>query len=201
MSPLLRGHVVIHNSEILPALDARAGRDKPDGAPMDRELAAFIAARHDGRADGDVTVLGRTREPREAALSVLRVLSNLQKRYSAQQSFPSLAAWVGQHVAPLLETCRNLPRRRDLSRQLDELIAAGQLPAMLMLLDNPAIREEDEEQAARAEAAVRAIDAELARIAAQAPARARQAQAAGTDLAATLAAMALVGAFVAALLG
>jgi hypothetical protein len=195
-SPLLDGQVVIGLSDLLPALEASTAAESGKDLPLDHDIRAMIAARQDSRPDADSADLARGRDPGAATLAALRLLAGLQTRFAPSQSFPRLAGWIARRAAPLVESWRNPGRRAKLAGSLATIAAPGNLPAMLALLDDSAARAADEREAAAAEESVRLIDAELARIAAEAPRRAELARRIGAELAAGAGAVALAASFV-----
>jgi hypothetical protein len=195
-SPLLDGRVVIRLSDLLPALEASAVADSSRDLPLDHDICAMITARQEARADAAIADLARGRDAGAAALAALRLLAGLQTRFAPAQSFPRLAGWIARRASPLVESWRNPGRRAKLAESLATIAGSGNLPAMLALLDDAVARAADEREAAAAEASVRQIDAELARIVAEAPQRADLARRVGAELAAGAGAVALAATFI-----
>jgi hypothetical protein len=193
-SPLLQGRCVARLVDLLPALETVAAKaDRRATPPIDRQIAAFIAARFDQRVEGEMSVLGDERQNTGWPLVHLRLLARLQQRlYPA--ALPALAAWMAEQAAGTLTSWRNRKLRARMQTKLSELAGAGQLGPMLNLLEDPTARAADSRGAALVTQAVARIDAELADIAGGAPKRAEQARRIGQEIAAGagLAALAVV---------
>ena len=113
---------------------------------------------------------------------------------------PGLAAWLSDHLTPALAVWRNRKRRTQMAQALAELTGAGQLPAMLALLEDPATRAADQRELEDAIVAVRAIDARLARLEAGGPERRSTARRLCQEVMAGIGAMALTAAIIAAVM-
>ena len=181
-SPGLAGRMVVRLGDLLPALEAAAAR--PDAhrvLPIDAEIGAFLAARHETRVETELARLLEPRSTEHAALVQLRLLAWLQQRQRIAE-LPNLAAWLGEHTRAALSVWRQRQRRAQLGEALGEFIRAGQLPAMLAVLEDPALLAADARGAREATLAVQTIDRELAAIATGGPARAESARRLGQDV-------------------
>jgi hypothetical protein len=179
-SPLLGPTPVLRLVDLLPALEA-AVRDQMYGQlPVDRDIAAFVAARDDPQYEALVAALD-DRRSEEAALATLHLLASLQQRHGMRPS-PRLAAWLAHHLDDAARSWRNRTRRERCAREMAVAIATGLLPEILALVDDPAAREADAVGARAAEAAVRQIDAELAAITADASGRLDMARRIGCEI-------------------
>lgn len=196
-SPVLEAHVVIRLGELLPALESVAHGAAAENLPIDREIAGFLAARHDSSVEPDLALLGDPAGAEQAPLVQLRLLARLQGRMSGPP-LPALAAWLRGQLNAVLSVWRNRDRRDQIARTLATLSESGQLPAMLALLDDRAARDADQRELENAIAAVRDIDMRLAALAAGAPARGETARRLCREVASGLAAMALTAAIIAA---
>ena len=122
-------------------------------------------------------------------------------RIAATQPLPGLTAWLVARAAPLLATWYHLPNRAALAEQLAALVAAGQILALLALLEDPVAREVDAHGAIAAVNQVARIDAELNQLLTSASERAEQARRLGQELAAGAGLVALAAVLTAAALG
>ena len=133
----VQGHFVARIVDVLPALEAAASvpeyRKLP---PVDQEIAAFLAARSEQRLEIDLANLSNPGHPAQAALAQLRLLAGLQLRLGGRK-VPALAGWLAEQARPALALWRNRERRERIGRELDGLTGAGQLPAILGLLQDP----------------------------------------------------------------
>jgi hypothetical protein len=197
-SPLLAGRWVARLVDLLPALEAVAGRaDRPPADPVDAHVAAFIAARLERRMDQELMA-----NPGSVAafLAQLRTLAQLQSR-TGPRPLPALAGWLATRAGPVMATWRNRERRTAIEQRLQPLAAAGYLAPMLQLLDDPGARSADAREAQEAAAALAAVDAELAHISSGTPGRAATATRLGQEIAAGCGLAALAAALVVAALG
>jgi hypothetical protein len=199
-SPVLAERPVARLEDLLPALEAVSARGDPRGAPpIDRDMAAFIAARQDGRLDKEVAELGGAATTGEAAARQLAVLAQLQVRLKAPP-LPGVAGWLAGVAAPVLEGWHNRAARETLRAAIAEAVPAGNLTRLLAILADAVAREADERGHAAALASVRELDARLARLAGSGDVRGETALRLGQEIAAVLGLGALVFAIVAALL-
>lgn len=180
----LDGRWVIQLAELLAALEAGTRRESGAAAPIGAEVAAFIAARGDGKLETEAARLGAADNP-DGPIIQLRLLARLQAR-SPSRKLPGLGAWFAGQAETLLAQWKSRQRRAALLPRLRELAERGELVALLVLLeDNQAHRSDDREARLAAEELSR-IDAELAQIAGAGPARAEQARRLGEEIAAGL---------------
>lgn len=197
-SPLVADRWVGRLADLPAALEAAIVAN-PKAAPLDAQLAAFIAARGDSRLEADTNALsGTVHNP--IGLPELRLLAQLQMRYHARP-LPALAAWIAGAAAPMVALWYNRPRRQALTDRLRSLAPAGLLMPMLALLEDPPGRSADASGAKLAAAELSRIETELYAIAVGArersgtAARIGQEIAAGAGLAAlaTMLALAVLG--------
>jgi hypothetical protein len=199
-SLLLAGQVVIRLSDLLPALEGSHAAEGGDAPPLDAEICALIASRPESRADPDIVTICQGNDPGAATLATLRLLAGLQTRFASERRFPRLAGWIARGAAPMIDTWRNRDRRIRIAAALSAVTTEGWLPSMAALLDDAPARADDARHAAAAEAAIGAIDAELARIVAEAAERAMMSRRIGAELASAMGATALAVVFVVAVL-
>ena len=198
-SPVLAGRIVARLADLLPALEAAAARpEQRRQRPIDREIAAFIAARHDQRFEGELDGLADVASSDRAAVIQLRVLAGLQRRVDGR-ALPALAGWLAEQAAPALAAWHNRARRAALERALAEVARSGQLAPMLALLDNAAARAADTRGFKAAGEAVQRIDAEFAALAGGGEERRETARRIGHETALGIAMMAITVALVALL--
>jgi hypothetical protein len=184
LSPGLEGRWVIRLAELLPALEAAAQRDRALVRPISAGIAAFIAARGDRGLEALVSRLGDLSGAGDP-LAQVRLLAQLQARYHSKP-LPALGAWIAERVDTLLGGWHSRPRREALRPQLRELAIAGQLAALLSLLDDAQAHRSDDQEAQQATRQLAQLDAALAQLANGGPGRAEQARRLGQEIAAGL---------------
>ncbi len=198
-SPLLGRRWVARLADLLPALElAAATVDAATNRPVDRHVAAFIAARSERRLEAEVAALGRSGD--EPAVAELRLLATLQMRFH-QTPMPVLAKWIVTRSEELLAGWRSRPRRERASARLKELAEEGQLAAILVLLQDASERIADQREAQIAASELARIDAELTALADNAPERTAMARRWGQELAAGIGLVGAVAALLIATLG
>lgn len=169
-----REHVVSIN-ELLPALD-RAANGKREGTPLDRHLAAFIAARATDDVTGPLSLAAHREKPLEATVGLLSLLATLQWRLGPP-SLPELTRWVAGSIQPLVATYHHRAARKRIDADLPNLIKAGSLVNLYNFLVNSEMRQQDEAGFAAAVQRYAKIDFEVAFLesgGASDPARARR---------------------------
>ena len=198
-SPLLGRSWVARLPDLLPALErAAATADPATSRPIDRHIAAFIAARSERPMDAEIAALGRTGE--DAAEAELRLLATLQMRLHPAP-LPALAKWIATRSDELLAGWHSRARREQATARLKELAEAGQLVAIVKLLQDATERSADHREAKAAAAELARLDAELAVLADDAPERAALARRWGQELAAGIGLLGALAALLAAALG
>ena len=178
-SPLLNGRLVLRLADLLPALEEVAAAGS--GPVLDQEVSAFLAARHEQRVEAELIALAEAPTPQAAALVQLRLLAGLQELQPGRP-VPALAAGLARQVAPTLDVWRNRDRRARMAAALEALVAPGRLSAMLALIEDPAALHADARELDDARVRIRAIETEIAGLAAQAPQRRDIARRVGQEL-------------------
>ncbi len=200
-SKMLAGRFVVRLADLLPALEdvARTNRQRHqgEGGIVDRDLAAFIAARHEARIERELIALADANKPEVAALVQLRLLAGLQAQANGRP-VPALAAWLEQQVARALSVWRSRQRRERMQAALTEMSTAGRLGAMLAVLEDSATQLTDQRELQEAKARICEIDARIAAIEDGADLRQEAARRIGQEIVAGIGAVALTVAVVAA---
>lgn len=191
-SPLTDGSLVVRIADVLPALDRKsARRDGRDDGPIDRDLAAFLAARGEVRIDAELSALSDPRRNDSRDLTILRLLAAVQTQ-TRGAPVPGLAAWLAERVAPALALYQSRSHRRQREAALTDLVGSGRLSALVGVLDDPEAQVEDRRGHAAALARITQIDRQLAMIAANGPARVAMARRIGQECVAGVGALGLI---------
>lgn len=202
LSPLVRKAGVTTLPELLAALETAAASSPPGGgaqSPIDRHVAAFIAASMEGQLDTLLATAGDMGRPDEAGLASVAVFARLQ-RLQRGLKLPALAKWVAGLATPAVETWHNKTLRETIGKRLPEAAASGDFALLLEVLDDQSARAED--LGGFAEAAATFARAAAAGIALRAEAPLRQAEAARVGgLSAQAVALCLLGGTVLLLAG
>jgi len=197
-SPMVADRWVVRLADLPAALESAVAAN-PKAVALDAHLAAFIAARGDGRVENDANNLsGGAQNP--IGLPELRLLAQLQVRYHPRP-LPALAAWIAGAAAPMIALWYNRPRRQELTERVRSLAQAGMLLPMLTLLEDPTGRNIDANGAKLAAAELNRIEAALRGIAAGATERSSTAERIGQEVAAGVGLAALATMLALAVLG
>jgi hypothetical protein len=162
LSPIVEAEHVVEIDRLLPALDAMSANVEPTTPPVDRHVAAFIAARFRGDLERELPQTGK-QDDAEAALGTLTVLAKLQEELGPEL-LHGLASWVGGQVTPAIKIYHSRSRRGDIEAEVPRLVRRGALPPILKLLDNPETRRADKLEYDAARASFVEADAEIKRI-------------------------------------
>lgn len=134
-SPLLAGRWVYRLADILPALErAAAGPLRTKALPVDRHIAAFVAARRDERAQADLGALANLAAPADA-LAQLRLLARLQER-TQPGKLPALTEWMAEAVMPATAKFQSQTRREAFAKSMAEVGKSGMLPTLASLVED-----------------------------------------------------------------
>jgi hypothetical protein len=141
-SPLVGTRCVVVIEDLLPVLnDAERGVDSKQ-KPLDRHLAAFIAA----RANTDVDIFLEDFNDKDEAISAMAILqlySVLQAKYGPEILL-GLARWIGGQAGPVIRLFHSRETRRDLEAEIPQIVRRGSLPELLDLLDNAETKAKDQ---------------------------------------------------------
>jgi len=151
LSPLFAKDVVLDIRDVLPALDRIGSKMDAKTSPVDRHVAAFVAARFPKEIGPQLLALNDS-DPKRSTLGMLSLLAVLQWRLGPE-SLHGLASWVGGLMAPIINSYQSRDRRQRLEREVPRLVRKGSLPELYNLVDNADERKADfdEFQRARAE--------------------------------------------------
>lgn len=140
-SPLVVQDYVVGVDELLPALDRAAGRAGSDARPVDRHIAAFIAARLKQDVDRHLQTLGDLDQGKQIE-GMLSLLALLQWRLGPEALY-GLSNWIGGLLGPAIEAYHSRSARREIEREVPRLIRQGSLPRLYDLIDNGERRRSD----------------------------------------------------------
>lgn len=183
-SPLIEGEYVTDIRELLPALDRAAARTDPKTRPMDRHIAAFIKVKWERDTKVQFRALNETDQQR-SALGMLSLLAILQWRLGPP-ALHGLAGWLGAQLQPIVESYHGRARRKDLEKQVPQIVRKGSLPELYNLLDDQEERRKDTEGFAWARAEYSAATQQLKMLETGRIARDEQAEIQGRQAAAVV---------------
>jgi hypothetical protein len=163
LSPMVEKCFVTGESDILAALETAAlGKDR-SSVPMDRHIAAFLAARCKDIGDSQLAALAESHPPEQRALATLAMLALVQ-RQQGPPSLPALSAWIVAATLPVIESVYSHTLRKWLARRIDGLIALGDLSVAFNALHDKELLRRDEAGFVAASREHAQLEAEIAAI-------------------------------------
>ncbi len=167
-SPLVRNAHVVALDALLPALEESAVSASPGGVPMDRHLAAFIAAGWQQGIQPHLAALADPGRAESVIVGAVGIFAALQRQY-ALPPLPKLAAWVGGMLNVVVATYHARATRAALESAVESLCREGWFPALYDLLADGDRRAADAQGFSAAVTEFAAIAAEIDALAASDP--------------------------------
>lgn len=141
LSGMLSGHYVQDLAKLMMVLDEiGATRDHP-AEPIDRHIAAFIAAhgtsmlRAGGSVDAQLAAIGGTGSPADRALAIGSILARLQQKLG-NRPLENLCKWFTSLTGPLVERFHSRSLQQRVREELERQAATGLLQNQLSILIN-----------------------------------------------------------------
>jgi serine/threonine protein kinase len=183
-SPLIIHDYVVKIEELLPALDRAVNRVDTKNRPMDRHIAAFIAARFNQDIDPHLRALAAPKVE-TSLIGMLSLLAYLQWKLRPGSLF-GLSSWLGGLLGPAINTYHSRTTRREIEREIPRLVRQGSLPELFDLIDNAEKRKKDNEGYTAARAEYAAAESEVRGIESKSPERLAAAERKAQQTAATV---------------
>lgn len=184
-SPITGGRWVSDPSQLLPAIDAVAAKGGMGRQPIDRHIAAFLAA----RSHADTTQLLGLMQPQSvdehSAIGTLRLLAELQQSFKSKP-LPGLGNWCAELLKPVVDSFHHRDRRSKLQEVMKGVAKSGNLPALLKLMDDPQFKKIDRSGFDKARERYAQAEADLAALEKNAAKRAEDARRSGRETAALI---------------
>ncbi|MBT3358111.1 MAG: hypothetical protein HN403_00615 [Rhodospirillales bacterium] len=140
-SPFIVKDFVSDVDSLLAALDEAANRVDTKAPPMDRHIAAFIAAHFEHDVEKHLRALGDA-DDAKSITGMLSLLSAVQWRMGPDALF-GLSSWVGGLLGPAINSYHSRTVRGDIEREIPRLVRQGSLPGLFDLIDNAEQRHQD----------------------------------------------------------
>ena len=141
-SSLVVADYVVEVQDLLPALDTAANREDTKLSPVDRHIAAFIAARSDQDVEPHLKALGDD-APAKTVEGMLSLLALLQWKHGPQAVY-GLSSWIGGLLGPAINAYHSRTVRKDIEHEIPRLVRQGSLPELFDLINNAEQRLQDE---------------------------------------------------------
>ncbi len=182
-SSLLGEEYVVEVKELLPALNASAGKrgDSKHG-PIDRHIAAFLGARMRSDIDRNLVQLSDQNQS-VVMMAVLNLYAVLQYRLGPE-SLPGLAGWLGAVLAPVVAGYHGREKRKELEKEIPKLVRKGSIVEIYNVLENGEERVRDDQEFHWAQAQYHAAEEEIKHIITETEERAVEADRIGRQTAA-----------------
>jgi hypothetical protein len=146
--------------QVLPALEIIAQRDDRPDTPLDRHLAAFIAAR--GQRIPDELLRGlATNDPAQRNLGMLRLFAAIEEQQDALMPVPNLAKWIAGLLDPVVAGYHHRRRRDKMSQLVQATAEQGILSELLKVLADDREKATDQQGFTAAAAEYREIDQQI----------------------------------------
>lgn len=196
LSPLIAGRKVMVLADLLPALEVAAAGDHA-APPMDRHIAAFIAARAETNTEDFLKALNRTDAGEQVVVGMLGLLSTADTE-GGGVAYKKLARWLKPHLAPVVECLRHQKWRALAEAELPSVVQTGNITALYRFVSNGDARRRDRDGYAAARARSAKIDSQIRYLSSKASRDPKQAEAYGHGLAVGVSAIVFFGAIVVA---
>lgn len=183
-SPLVKNAHVVSLEGLLAALEDTAAAADRERVPMDRHLAAFVAARWEQGAQPHLSALGDPR-PETILIGTIGLFAALQRRF-AVAPLPQLSQWIGGLLSVVVSSYHERTTRAELERDLRAACRRGLFPELYALVTDSKRREADVRGFAASVAQFSAIAAEIDALAANDPEMEAGVREGGQRFAATL---------------
>jgi hypothetical protein len=136
LSPLVAEDYVLELRDLLPALNAYAKKkgETAPGLPIDRHIAAFIAARANFDVERIIADLGVPNEGRKV-MAMINLLAMIQWRVGVS-GLNSLTMWLAHLAKPAINSYHNREKRRQLEEELPKVGREGNIVELSRLLDS-----------------------------------------------------------------
>lgn len=180
-SPMVRSSFVIDSKELLPALELCANTVDQKQWPVDGDVAAFIASRFRFDTTKHLMALNNA-EPSRAAVGLAALLAFIQWR-QGPESLLNLTLWVGNHVAPAVNSYHSRELRKKLMKDVPRIARNGSLPELHNAIDNVDLRRQDMLDFSDAQKDYKAAHEEIIRLESMTDKRKEEAQLSGRQVA------------------
>jgi len=163
ISPLVHNQHAVTPPELLRALDWTASGGERNKEPIDRHIAAFLAARFKRTEEVLFGQLSPSIEPMRRVVAILTILADVQAR-TATEPLPHLCAWVVSLLDPAFRRFHSRPQQEEVRRRADAAAQSGRLPELLRIVDDPDALRRDKAEFEAAMIAYREADTEIEKL-------------------------------------
>lgn len=144
LSPLVRGQFVHTVDRLLPVLENLVAAGKIGDEPIDRHIVAFLGARMNPPPDRILNGLADAQDRIARRRAIMHLMAQAQRRHGPQK-MPALTKWIGDFVAPVVDSLRNRKLRERARKGLDRAVDNGSLVELVSAVDDPEAHRRDTE--------------------------------------------------------
>jgi hypothetical protein len=141
LSPVLKDYFIFTPATLLTALEVVSRKPQRPAVILDRHMIAFISVRESRLIDQQLGYLSSPDHGKQLA-GVLRTLAAIQRKF-ATGSVPGVCNWLISMTPPLIELIHNRDLRQDMTRQVNRMTGSGNLSALLEVLDDRVLIQND----------------------------------------------------------
>jgi hypothetical protein len=133
-SDLIDDYCVTQIRDLLPAIDAALPGADAGTLPMDRHIAAFIAARINRGVERELNALANMADQVAYRLGILRLIAVVQSAH-ANHDLPRLGATIAEMLMPVIDSFHRLKSRDELKAKVKQLAGKSEFQELADLLD------------------------------------------------------------------
>jgi hypothetical protein len=144
-SELIGDFCVTRARDLLPAIDAALPGAAAGTLPMDRHIAAFIAARLGRGVERELNALANMADQVTYRLGVLRLIAAVQAVHD-NRDLPRLGETIAEMLGPVVESFHRLKSRDELRNKVKQLAAKSEFQQLGELLDEDGVTRQIDER-------------------------------------------------------
>jgi eukaryotic-like serine/threonine-protein kinase len=163
LSPLVRDFYVLTPSDLLMAFESLAPRAPKGREPMDRHVAAFIAAHDKTMNDRMLAPLANQNDAARRLVALVNILADAQSRFGPAK-LPQLCQWLMNLLDPAFNRLKNQENREKIKSEAAKAARDGVIAHMLRYIDNPDILRADDKGFIQAARRYDALGVQIARL-------------------------------------
>jgi hypothetical protein len=163
ISPLVYNQYPVTPADVLRALDWAGSGGERAKEPIDRQIAAFLAARHKRTEEMLYGQLSPSIDPLRRVIAMLSILADVQTR-TGTEPLPHLCAWMVSLLDPAFRRFHSRPQQEEVRRQADNAAHGGRLADLLKIVDDPESLRRDKAEFEAAQIAYRESDGEIEKL-------------------------------------
>ncbi len=146
-------------TDLLLAMDRVSNKVETGTRPIDRHIAAYITTRFVGDVHLHLRAIASPMIER-SAIGVLSLFAFVQHK-SSTGPLLGLTSWVGGQVGPAINTYHSRTTRRELEREIPQVVRKGSLRDLFELIESAEKRRDDSTGFAEAQAEFAEAEAEI----------------------------------------